>query len=175
MFIFLAEFFEAQNLKIFGNSLLLTALWAIIYSVILAIILVIIYNLALPLFKKLEEKMSWLLAAFVTSFIFVFIFVIIVYFLPNLFWNWSFTAYDLAESKFRFFLQLLGSLLYSTLVISVVIQPLVFLGSFLQKKFKYNSNLLNTILSMFVIALIITISFALFPWILGGLLTIIFF
>lgn len=173
--IFLSEFFELQNLKIFGSSLLLTALWAIVYSAILAIILAIIYNLALPIFKKLEEKMSWLLAAFITSFIFVFIFVIIVYFVPNLFWGWKFTAYELAESKFMFFLHLLWGLFYSTLVISVVIQPLVFLGSFLQKKFKYNSNLLNTILSMFVIALIITISFALFPWILGGILTIIFF
>ncbi len=164
-----------ENLKIFGSSLLLTALWAIIYSAILAVILSVVYYLALPLFKKLEEKMSWVLAAFVTSFIFVLIGVCIVYFFPNLFWSWKFTAYGLAENKFLFFLALIGSFLYSALVISVVIQPLVFLGSFLQKKFKYNTNLLNTILSLFIISLIVVICIALFPWILGGILAIIFF
>lgn len=167
--------FDASSLTFVGSSVLQT-LWSLfLYSLIFALVLTVIYYLALPLFTWLSEKLPWIIAVFIASFIFVLLGVIVIYLLPALFLNWKFAAYEQAINKWLFLLKLAGSFLYSAFLITLVIQPLIYIGAFLLKRFKYTLSILNTLLTMFILGIVVCVFFLLFPWVIGGILVLIFF
>lgn len=167
--------FDASNLTFVGSSVLQTLLSLFVYSLVFAIVFTAIYYLAQPLFNWLSEKLSWIVAVFIASFIFVLLGVIVVYLLPALIWDWKFEAYTQALNKFLFLLKLVGSFLYSAFMITLVIQPLIYIGAYLQKRFKYKLGLLNALLTMFILGVVVSVFFMLCPWVIGGILVLIFF
>jgi len=161
-----------------NNTLLYTILYTIgqvlLYSLILAVFLTILYYPAYGLFKLFNKKYNWNTSVLFSSYLFILVLIAIIYFIPS-FFGIPLNGYASAESKILFVLYLIGQFLLYALIVTLLSQLFIFLGSYLISKFKFKIEFFSVIISLFIISLIIIILGVLFPWIPGGIITMIWF
>jgi len=143
------------------------------YTLILFVVLCLATFFGNLLFKKFNKKMNWALSAFLSSYIVGFFGVIIIYFIPFIFLDFPLTGLLLADNKFLVFLQLFGLFLLYALVLAVISQLFIFLGSYLIQKFKFKSDVLKYIITLLILSIFLNIVILIFPWSLGGILVMI--
>jgi len=135
---------------------------------------------------KLKYSLNWVKSAFLTAYIVTFAIVIFIYYLP-IFGIIGASPLGVIPEEFRNSLlevslqQLfnLGRLLIVSLVLTFILIPLAFIGSFLRaeigKKFKLPS-FATLYLTILVITLLVSgIVLFIFPWAITGIFTLIFF
>ncbi len=145
------------------------------YSLILMVILTILYYPTYLLFKVFNKKLSWNISALISTYILMLILVPLIYFLPSFLGLLPLTGYQNAPDIVLFILYLIGQFLLYALIVTVFAQLFIFLGSYLMNKFKFKLGLFNVLLTMFIISVILISLGTIFPWIPGGILTMIWF
>lgn len=155
-------------------SILYTIKSLILYSIYVTICLLILYLPGYGLFKVFSKKLSWNLSALLSTFIVTYVFVAIVYFVPYWFFGFQLKGYELNDAKFLFFLALFGIFILYALFLTLFSQLFIFLGTYITEKLKFKSFLLKLILAVFIIAIILNILVMIFPWILGGIINMIY-
>lgn len=155
-------------------SILYTIGTILLYTLIFSIILLPFYYLGYFLFKKFENKLTWTFAALLSSYIVSYLAVIIVFFAPYLILGYPLSGLSSASNWFVYILYHIGIFAYYAFIFAIISQVFIFFGSYLFKKFKYESAFINTIITILIISLILNVLNILFPWILGGLLIMIY-
>jgi len=161
------------------TQLLLSIIYTIgsllLYSVLTCIVLLIFYYPTRFFFRKFIKKINWTFSAFLSSYIFVLIGVIVLYFMPHWFFGWPFSGYENAVNKTGAIFYLIAQFLLYALFLNLIAQLFIFLGDYLKEKFKFKSNFLKVLVSIFIVSVILNIIIIIFPWILGGILEWIWF
>jgi hypothetical protein len=155
-------------------SILYTIKSLILYSLLVTLALLILYLPGYGLFKLFSKKFSWNISSLLATYIVTYVFVAIIYFVPYWFLGFQLKGYEQNDAKFLFFLALFGMFLLYALFLTLFSQLFIFLGAYLTEKFKFKSFLLKLVLAMFIIALILNILVMIFPWILGGIVNMIY-
>jgi hypothetical protein len=155
-------------------TILYTIGQTLLYSLILTAVLTVLYYPTYLLFKLFNKKLNWNFSALFSSLIAIFVLVIVVYFIPS-FFGIPLTGYENADNKIVFILYLVGQFVLYSIIIALIVQLFVFLGSYLMNKFKFKIDFFNVIFGIFVVSLLLVIIGIIFPWIPGGILTMIWF
>lgn len=155
-------------------SILYTSGSILLYTLILSLILIPFYYLGYFLFKKFKNKLTWSFSALIASYIVSYLVVIIIFFAPSIFLGFELHGFKDSTNSFLYILYHFGLFLYYAFILAIVSQIFVFLGSYIFNKFKYESAFINTLLTILILSLIINIINMIFPWILGGILIMIY-
>lgn len=160
------------------NTVLYTILYTIksliLYSLLVTIGLILVYLPGFGFFKLFSKKLSWNISALLSSYIISFVCVVIIYFIPY-FMGLPMKGYNEVENKFLFFITLFGLFLLYSVFICLFSQLFIFLGAYITEKLKFKSFVLKLVLALFIISVILNVLIMIFPWILGGILTLIWF
>ncbi len=155
-------------------SILYTIGTVLLYTLILGIILIPLYYLGYFLFKKFENKMTWTFAALLATYIVSYLVVIVIFFAPFLFLGYPLSGLSSASNWFVYILYHIAIFAYYAFIFAIISQVFIFFGAYLFKKFKYENAFINTIITLLIMSLVLNILNILFPWILGGLLIMIY-
>lgn len=146
----------------------------LLYTLILSAILLPLYYLGYFFFKKFESRLSWTFSSLIATYIVAYLAVILIFFAPNIILGYPLSGLDNINNWFTFILYHFAIFLYYAFIITIISQAFIFLGSYIFTKFKYESAFINTILTILIMSLVLNILNMLFPWILGGILVMIY-
>jgi hypothetical protein len=136
--------------------------------------ILVLYLPGYGLFKVFNKKLNWNFSSLFATYIVAYIVVAIAYFIPYWFFGLPLNGYAQNDTKFLFFLALFGVFLLYALVLTLFSQLFIFLGAYLVEKFKFKSQLLKVVLAVFIVSVILNIVVMIFPWILGGIINLIY-
>ena len=161
------------------GSYLLGFLYVLLYSLALALVLVPLYYIGDKLFENMKRVHDhWILDAFLSSFIISFVVVLFLYLFPFFFLGWSFESFEILETfweQFVHLLKILISMLYVTGIIALISLPFAMFFSYLFEKYNVGQNLVKLYGVMYVISVVLLLINMFLPWILGGILLMIYF
>lgn len=161
-------------MKITFVSILLSILYWFVFSLVLFFLILFLGHFYRSFKAKLNTKDIYCL--FVFSLIVDIILVIILYTIPMILGvkpdlimdSWYMYVYAI----FIIFLKLV---LYAV-IFTIIIQPVILLGLFLYEKFaEKHSEILAKMYVSVIISFVVVLILYLFPWVLGGLLVLIYF
>ncbi len=155
-------------------SILYTLKSLIVYSLITFIVLFLLTLVEKPIFNLFNKKMSWNLSALFSTYILSFVIVIIAYYLPY-FLGVPMKGLGAVYNPWLFYLKLFGLFLLYALIIALITQVFIFLGSYIYSKLNYEKEYVKLAITILIISVILNILNLMFPWILGGLIVLIYF
>jgi len=155
-------------------GILLSLLYWLIFTAVLFFVILFLGHFYKGFKEKLNTKEIYSL--FLFSLIVNCIFIIIVYLIPLAFGIKPDLLFDAWYMYlYAYFIIFLKLILYA-IVFTIVIQPLILFGLFLYGKFvEKNNDLLSKFYVSIIISFLIILILYIFPWILGGLIALVFF
>jgi len=154
-------------------TILYTLKSLVLYSLLVTVGLLVLYLPGYGIFKVFSKRLTWNISALIAAYIISFVCVVILYFVPY-FMGLPLKGLEaLTTSKFLFFLKLFGLFLLYAIFIALFAQLFIFLGAYITEKLKFKSFFWKLILALLIISFILNILIMIFPWILGGILTLI--
>jgi len=151
-------------------------LYVLLYSIPLAIGLFIFYFPISWVFSKIKIK-NFILKSIIVSYIFSFFGLLFLFFFPSWFLGMPLHTFDFAQSfwdKLYVFLLVVLHILYIDIYISLLEQPVILIFVFLREKWNEKHILLRVFVPIYIISAIILFINMLFPWIVGGLILMLF-
>ena len=154
-------------------------LYVLLWSLLAAAILVPIYYVSLRVFNYFKKKYDhWIFDSLISSFLLSFLLVIVMYLFPFVFLGWSFDSYIVISgfwAQLWYTIKLILSLMLTALIYALLVQPFIMLISALNIKYEGRGFLLRIYLPLYIISVIILFLNLFFPWLLGGVIMLVYF
>ncbi|MDD4983877.1 MAG: hypothetical protein PHH82_03515 [Candidatus ainarchaeum sp.] len=156
-------------------------LYSILYWACFSAVLFFLILLFGHFYKAFDEKLKIkdIFKYFLFTLIISYIVLILAYFLPAAFGvKLEFIAFYTTWYMYLYVvIVILLKLLLYALVLSVILQPVILLGIFLYRYFveKNSNELLSKFYVSVIISFVISLILYIFPWILGGMIAMVYF
>lgn len=160
-------------------SFLIGLISIFLYSFLIAVVLLPVYGFATVLFSHIEKYYKhWMFDAVVTAFILSFVVVVFLYFTPYLFLGWEFNSFKFLETTSQWvwmIVKVLFNLIYVAAIVALIAILFAVIFCAFEKKFSKQNYFVKIYLSLYAVSFLLLLVNMLFPWILGGIILMIYF